>query len=145
MSIKLDQYKSTNGPPLDPNAIPNIDELTSSVVEFLEYMNTSEMFELEKKDYNAFENHLDNKFGSFTNRYYKIFKMLIEKKNREDNTIKLLDMLGTLKKVKIGELDINKATEDFSEEITDQYIYKPNGGKARFEEMMRKRAAAKKS
>lgn len=125
-------------PKLDVAAIPDLEKLLDRVLEFLRYINKTEMQELENEDKFAFERHLDSKFEDLSLRYYSIFRLLLDKDNREDNVCKLIDIFSTLKKVKTGSLDIHKATEEYHEELNSEYIYPKFGGKEQFEKKMQK-------
>lgn len=132
------QGMAKDEPKLDANAIPDIEKLLATVIEFLRYINTDEMHKLESTDQLAFERHLDSKFENLSLRYYTIFKLLLDKEHREDNVCKLIEIFSVLKGVKSGSIDIQKANEDFQEELNNEYIYPKFGGKEQFEKKMRK-------
>jgi hypothetical protein len=132
-------------PKLDATAIPDIDKLLSIVLEFLHYIGTKEMQELENRDQLTFERHLDVKFEDLSLRHYPIFKLLIDKEHREENVCKLIDMFSILAKVKSGALDINQADKNFNEDLNNEYIYPKFGGKQQFEQAMLKGKNKKKN
>ena len=119
-------------PPLDVAAIPDLDILLGDILEMLEYMDKPEMINLEKKDEATYEQHLDTKFDKISSKYYKIFKLLLDRKNREINLKKLIDMFMVLKDIKHGKLDIKKADEDFHESMNDKFVYPKFGGKEKY-------------
>lgn len=131
-------------PKLDVGAIPDLEKLLETVLEFLKYISTDEMQKLEDSDPTAFERHLDSKFENLSLRYYSIFKLLLDKEHREENVCKLIDIFTTLNKIKSGSLDIKKATDDFHEEQNHEYIYPKFGGKEEFEKEMLKDKYSKK-
>jgi len=130
-------------PKMDVNAIPDLEKLLDAILEFVRYINTEEMQELEIKDQLAFERHLDSKFENLSLRHYSIFRLLLDKENREENLCKLIDVFKELKKVKMGVLDIHEATKQFHEEKNSEYIYPKFGGKEQFEQAMLKAAKKK--
>ena len=128
---------------LDVNAIPDLEKLLNSVIEVLKYIDTDEMQELEARDQFAFERHLDEKFGDFSLKYYPIFMLLTDKKNREENVCKLIDMFSRLKKVKDGQVDITEADKSFNEDLNSEYIYPKFGGKEEYERKVLKKKPSK--
>lgn len=123
-------------PKLDVKAIPDLEKLLGTILDFLNYINTDEMQKLENSDQISYERHLESKFEDFSLRYYGIFKLLLDKENREDNLAKLIDIFSKLKEVKLGKVDIYKATEDYQEELSHEYVYPKFGGKEQFRKKM---------
>lgn len=119
--------------PLDAKAIPDLDKLLKEVLEMLYYINTDEMQKLEETDNYSFERHLDSKFESLSLEYNSIFRLLLDKENREKNILKLIEVFSKLQEVKAGLIDISKADIDFKEELNEEYIYPKFGGKEQFE------------
>jgi hypothetical protein len=154
MDVKLvnelpEQYKSANKQkpdvPLNANAIPDIEQLLDTILAFLNYINDDTMQEFEITDNVGFEQHMNAKFEAFANKHYSIFKLLLDRENRAPNIAKLFDMLTTLKKVKTGRLDINKADKDFQENLNTEFVYPTFGSKEEFEKQLQKANAEKKS
>jgi hypothetical protein len=83
-------------------SIPNLVDLTNTVVEFITYINMPDMIDLHDSDFKAFETHLENKFEKFSLDYLSIFKMLLKKEGRDDNILKLFNIISTLKDVQAG-------------------------------------------
>lgn len=121
---------------MDPpkEEIPDIEQLMDMVIEFMTYISTDQMQTMEKSDPDGFEKHLDNKFSAFSLRYYGIFKMLLEKKGREENLAKLIDLFSSLNKVKTGKKSMDLAYEQYTEGLNNEYIYPKYGGKEKFEQ-----------
>jgi hypothetical protein len=136
----LEHAKNVQSP---PEEIPDLDALMDSIIEFLEYINTSEMQQLEEANPVAFENHLDLKFRSFSLKYYGIFKMLLDKKRRAENVNKLINLFSKLNKVKDGDMSMDKAYEEYTEGLNGEYIYPKYGGKDNFEQHIKKQHAEK--
>lgn len=116
-----------------PEEIPDIEKLIDHVINFLQYINTEEMQKMENSDPTAFERHLDNKFSEFTLRYYTVFKLLLDKPNREKNVARMLDLFHSLNKVKNSEKTMDTAYDEYIDDVNDEYIYSKYGGKANFE------------
>ena len=119
-------------PKLDVAAIPDLDVLLGDILEMLEYMDKPEMIDLEKTNEATYEQHLDTKFDKISSRYYKIFKLLLDRNNRELNLKKLIDMLMVLKEIKSGKVDIKKADDDFHENMNEKFVYPKFGGKDKY-------------
>jgi hypothetical protein len=122
---------------LDVAAIPDIEKLLGMVLDLLRYISTEEMQRLEETDSQAFERHLDSKFETLSLRYYSIFKLLLDKENREENIFKLINMFSILKEVKSGSLDITKADEDMQLDLYSEYVDPKIGGKEEFERVLK--------
>lgn len=119
-----------------PEEVTDIEKLIDHVIAFLEYIKTDEMQKLENDDPDGFERHLDNKFSDFTMRYYAVFKLLLDKANRESNVARMLELFQNLSKVKSEEKTMDKAYEEFTEDLNVRYIYSKFGGKDKFEQNM---------
>lgn len=117
----------------DDYQLPNTDELMDMIIPFLEYIQTEPMEKLEKTDPKSFEKHLDSKFSKFSERYYAVFKLLIDKKDRAKNVQKLIELFGKFEEVKEGKRTIDSAYKEFTEELNSEYIYPKFGGKDKFE------------
>ena len=119
---------------LDKNAIPDLEKLLDTVLNLVRYINTDKMQKFENDNPTEFEYHLKKKFESLNDRYESIFKLLLDKNKREDNLAKLIDMFSKLNKIKSGELDIKKESEQFEEEQREEYVYPNFGGKEGYAE-----------
>lgn len=128
---------------MDLTKIPDLHKLTSTIIEFLEYINTPEMERLEQSDKTAFEKHLEHKFENFTVCFTTIYKMLLNKSERNENLTKLMDLIETLKKVQSGEKNMDVEFDNFREQLSEQYVYPKFGGKEQFEKNIEKRARKK--
>lgn len=129
---------------VDESGLPDLEKLLDRVLELLQYINTPEMQALEISDPPAFECHLDVKFEDISMRYYSVFRLIIDKENREENIFKLIEIFSILKKVKSGDINIDKADENYREDLNEQFIYSKYGGKANFEQEMQKSTGKKK-
>lgn len=126
-------------PQLDINAIPDLGKLLDNILQLLQYINTDEMQKLELEDNESFMEHVDNKFRNLSIQYYSIFSLLMDRKNREDNVQKIIEMINRLKQVKEGKISLKQADHDYKEEINQRYIYSQWGSKEQFEKAMKKK------
>lgn len=89
----------------------------NSVHTLLEYMCRDDMRELKKKSPLEYEEHLEQKFESFCNAHYRLFKLIL---NGED--IKpLIGMLAKIEKVKKGELTFEQANAQVLKGLAEKY------------------------
>lgn len=124
-------------------SIPDIAQLTGTIIEFVEYLSQPQVIEMSKGDEVAYKQHLENKFEDFSLKYYSIFRMLLEEKNRAENLNKLISMMEILKNIKDGKKDHDKEFEKFKEERAEEYIYPQFGGKNNFQRVLAQRAREK--
>lgn len=127
----------------DNQAIPDLNKLTTEIINFLEYVNTDEAEKIEKDNFENYKRHLEGKFPDFTLNYINIYNMLLEKENREDNLVKLLNLFEILKDIKEGKKDIQEEFIRFKEAQASEYIYPKYGGKENFEKHIKQRALKK--
>lgn len=152
-SCNIDSISTIEGEEKDPNGIyldrctkegiPDLVELTKQIVNFIEYIGTNEMEKLEKEDNDKFCLHIETVFPEFTLKYMAIYKMLLDKENREDNLIKLLNLFKILRDVKAGSRNIDREFDTFKENLAQDYVYPKFGGKAEFEKKIKSRADKK--
>ena len=128
----------------DSNNIPDLCSLTNDIITFLEYIITPEMQKLENENKDAFSKHLENKFSDFTLNYITIYKMLLDKDKREENTMKLLNLIEILKEVKKGSKNMESEFDKFKETLNEEYIYSKFGGKENFEKKIKERSLKKR-
>lgn len=122
---------------MKPAAIPDIEKITSEVIDMLDFMETPDMIEMEKSDNTKFYHIITSKFENLP---FSIIKLLIERENRGENLEKLLEMFSVLQNVKHGNKDIESAYNDYKENLNEQYIYPKFGGKDEFERKIAKKA-----
>jgi hypothetical protein len=114
----------------NPAEIADPDKLIKNVLYALEIMDTSEMIELQKDNYPNFMNHIINKIPDIQT---SMIKILSDRENRVYNLEKVIEMIETLRRVKNGQLEMQKAFSDFVEQQNEKYIYPQFGGKDEFE------------
>lgn len=117
-------------------SIPDIEDLTSKVVDFLQFIDDPDMIEMEKTDNVKYFQMVNSSFESLP---YSIIKLLTERENRDVNLEKLLDMFAIMQTIKNGEKNISSAFTDYKETLNEEYVYPKFGGKAEFERKMDKK------
>jgi hypothetical protein len=117
--------------------IQDLNKLTSTLCDILEYMNLDEMVALHNEDQNKYEEHIDKHFEEFSLNYPSLLTLLLE--NKEENLHKLLYMIGMLQKVKDNNISMDTAVDTLRESLASEYIYPQFGGKQQFEETIKNR------
>jgi len=95
--------------------LPNATNILDRVIEILECMNTNEMKALKNTNLAVFENTMEEKFPSFADQYFSVFRMLL---SGEDIT-PLFMMLGEINKHNNG-----KQTYEDTEQTVGTYLNK---------------------
>lgn len=125
-------------------AIPDIDVIVGNILKFAEYICSDDMQKLEENNKKAFEKKIEDTFKIYESRYLSMYKLLMDKENREENLFKLIQLLKNLKDVKEGVRDLETVTNEFGESLREEFIYSKFGGKEKFEKTMEQRAKNKK-
>jgi len=136
VKIKLGREEET---PMDAKNIPDIEALTQTVGDVLEYISTDEMIMLEASNETLFKQSVQMKFQDFVDNYFCIYKLLVDRKDREHNLTKLLNLFHTMQQIKDGKRNLNSEYQKFTEQQNQEYIYNQFGGKNKFEQEMHKR------
>lgn len=92
-----------------PDVLPNADAILDNVIKILECMNTDEMQLIKKSNVPLFEQTMEEKFQTFADRYYSIFRMVL---SGEDIT-PLFKMLTVINGINSGK----KSFEDGEREV----------------------------
>lgn len=120
---------------MNPDAIPDLDDMLVHIQRLLEEIETPEMQELERKNRNEFEKILTHKYYEDISST-KIINLMLEPE-RYENLEKLLDMFERLKNVKSGNINIQDAHKNWCEKMNEEYVYSKHGSKENFEKVMR--------
>lgn len=120
--ITEEEIENSNGMVYDPSgdemateeSLPNANEILDQVILILESMNIEGMCELRKNNKLAYEESMEAKFPTFSERYYGIFRMIID---GEDIT-PLYTMLSIINKVKNGHSTLENAEKDVGKYLT---------------------------
>jgi hypothetical protein len=110
------------------DAIPDVTELSTMVIDFIEYYDKPSTKLLRDTNY---PNYLNSLFDNFNKMPMSMIKLLSEDDpdTRADNLAKIIDLLETLGKVKKGEISLEKANDDYTEKQNEAYFYPAFGGK----------------
>lgn len=87
-----------------PENLPDADEIMDNVILILECMNTEEMKKLRSENNDAFIATMENKFESFAERYYSVFRIILSGKD----ITPLFEMLRVIKKMKSGSMSVER-------------------------------------
>jgi hypothetical protein len=113
---------------MDINAIPNIELLSSKVVEFLEFYDNPDIVKLRKENH---PNYMFKLYENFEMLPSSMIKLLSEPdlKLRTSNVEKIIMLLERLYEVKTGKRDLESTRDDFLEQNNEKYFYPAFGGK----------------
>jgi len=98
--------------------LPDVQEILSKVIEILEYMTTDEILELRSKNKDEYEEHMEEKFVPFSDRYYGLFKQLISGKD----ITPLIEMLTEIEKIKEGNTTIEEAEHRIGRSLEKKFV-----------------------
>ena len=114
---------------MDINAIPDIELLSSKVVEFLEFNEKPETIKLRKENH---PHYLFKLYERFEVLPASMIKLLSEPNQdiRTYNIEKIIMLLERLAEVKSGKRDLEQTRDNFLEENNEKYFYPAFGGKA---------------
>jgi hypothetical protein len=115
------------------DAIPDLKQLTTRVLEILELSDTEDMINLENTQKNKYIQLFNEKFLDVP---YSILKLLLDRERREENLSKLLEMFAMMHDIKDNKLDLEEAYDNYSEKLREEFIYPKFGGKEGFEKKM---------
>ena len=113
---------------MDINAIPNIELLSSKVVEFLEFYDNPDIVKLRKENH---PNYMFKLYENFEMLPSSMIKLLSEPdlKLRTSNVEKIIMLLEKLYEVKVGKRDLESTRDEFLEQNNEKYFYPAFGGK----------------
>ena len=116
------------------DAIPDLEKLTTDILDFLKFADTNESKLLMKENYGAFQHKVDELYPDIP---YSIVKLLMNDtetaEEKSKNLVKLLEMLSQLSDIKKGNKDMNESFNSFREGLSEEYVYPQFGGKEEFE------------
>jgi len=118
---------------MDINAIPDIELLSSKVVEFLEFYDEPAIVKLRKENH---PHYLFKLYERFEILPASMIKLLSEPDYhlRTQNVEKIIMLLERLAEVKAGKRNLEATRDEFLEENNEKYFYPAFGGK---EELMK--------
>ena len=138
MNRDIQSNESSTVLEMSPDAIPDIKKLTADIFELLIYIDSPDMQKLKRDCYGMYLNKIDEKYQDMP---YSIIKLLSdESDNRDDNIIKLLNILETMNSIKEKNKNLDSEYEKFRENLNEEYVYPEFGGKDKFEEKMKNKS-----
>lgn len=111
-----------------PENLPDADEIMDNVILILECMNTEEMKNLRSENNDVFVTTMENKFESFAERYYSVFRMILSGKDISP----LFEMLRVIKKMKSGSMSVERGENQIGSSLK-QFL--PEGFEERLKNM----------
>jgi hypothetical protein len=117
----------------DKPEVPNMEFLTTQLVEILSYVNTDAMNDMRQNDKNGFKTHIQNKFHEFSDKYYSLLDMILDEEITDITP--LLQMLSIFKQTTNDKLD--SQFESYKETVAEKYLYPTFGGKDQYEKKMK--------
>ena len=111
------------------NNIPDLTQLTTKILEFIEFHDDPTTQELIKKSKSEYNYILSERFEIIP---IAMVKLLSDIENRASNLEKIMDMISMLEKVKNGTNSIQNAEEVFFEKRAAEYLYPQFGGRDNF-------------
>jgi hypothetical protein len=112
-------YDPTGGADENTVNLPNVDDLLGRIQEILEYMCTDDVVKLKNTNYQDYEEHMEEKFESFSMRYFALFKKLL---SGEDLT-HLFNMIAGIERINRGDETIEEVEKRLGEDLAEEYIY----------------------
>ncbi len=111
------------------NAIPDLELLTTKIIEFLEFVDKPEIITMKENEPGNFNYIVNERFSMLP---LSMVKLLSEREQRAQNLEKILDMINILRSVKTGQKTFETAENEFVEKRAEEYLYPAFGGKDNF-------------
>jgi len=113
---------------MDINAIPDLELLSSKIVEFLEFYDDPKIKKLREESHS---NYLFKLYERFEIMPASMIKLLSEPNQtlRAQNLEKIITLLERLAEVKLGKRNLEATRDEFLEENNEKYFYPAFGGK----------------
>lgn len=118
------------------DAIPDLDILTGHVYEIICYLEKPETSKLLKKNDSAVKMYLNSKYADTVP--LGIITILMEEDNRIENIERLLRLFDQLRKAKSGQISLDDAEKNITDEVNERYLYSEYGSKEAFEAALKK-------
>lgn len=116
------------------DAIPDLDILTGNVLEILEYLEQTSVKKILRSNETAIKMHLNNKYADTVP--LGIITLLMDERNRNEHIDRLLRVFDSLRKAKGGEIDIDAAEKNLTDDVNERYVYSKYGSKEAFEKAL---------
>jgi hypothetical protein len=99
-------------------SLPDVPTVLGQVEDILKYMVTDDMMKLRKDNFEEFEQHMEQKFSEFSDRYYALFQKLLS----GEDISPLMDMFATIEKIKSGKVTMEKGEEQLGKKLYDKFV-----------------------
>jgi hypothetical protein len=136
---QLKQHKDEYYVSMTPEAIPTKDEMTKlllDIEEMIALIEDPKMKELKNTDEAQYKNEIYHRYNQCVPM--KVIGLMLEDE-RYEHLDKLLDMFSTLNEIKAGKKNMTEEFDKFKDNLNDEYLYKPHGGKTEFEKKFTKK------
>lgn len=87
---------------INPENLPDANEILDNVIQILETMNTEEMLTLRKNNNDVFISTMETKFEPFAERFYSVFRMVLS----GNDISPLFEMLKVISEMKSGSMSV---------------------------------------
>lgn len=126
------------------DAIPDLNLLTNSILEILEYLKQPDVVEICRFNESAIRMNLINKYADIVP--IKMIGLFMEpnSKLKQDHIDRTFSTIETLAKVKAGELELEDAYKSMTDSVFERFAYKEYGSKEAFEAAIQKELAKQK-
>ena len=115
----------------------DLEKLTDQIIEFVEYIKTPEMRQMEETGKGNYVHHLETKFETFTLDNYKIFRLLTDDYEKLDSNLQYLtSIIKRLYNNKNDKFDLETEIKKISNDVAEKHFYPSYGGKDAYERAM---------
>ena len=119
-------------------AIPDLDKLTSDIIDILEYLDQPDVKQMCKKNNSVIRMHLINKYADSVPLNFIDLFMDEDEDHKRESVERTMRWIEGLTKVKAGEAGLEETCQAMAEEVNKRYVYDKYGGKEAFEAELQK-------
>jgi hypothetical protein len=120
------------------DAIPDLDALTSNIMDILEYLENPDVKKICAINDSAIRMKLYNDYADTVP--LKFIDLFLERdpEQKAESVERTLKWIEVLAKVKAGKADLEKESQKLVEEVNNRYVYSKYGSKQAFERALKK-------
>ena len=122
---------------INPDNLPDADEIVDNVIKILEFMNTDEICKLKKDNNDVFIKTMEDKFETFAERYYSVFRMVIS----GNDLSPLFEMLKVIKQMKTRQMSVERGEHQIGASLKK---FLPDNFEQKLQQMPNKKNKKKK-
>jgi hypothetical protein len=119
------------------DAIPDLDVLTATIVEILEYLEQSEVKKICAKDDSLIRMSLINKYADKLPLKFIDLFMDKNEQHKQESVERTLIWIENMARVKAGKASLEDVSKQLVEEVNQRYVYSKYGSKENFEKVLR--------